>query len=143
MDRRDKSAFDATVIHAEPAAPDQLRARLKRLDRIADGLDTRFSVLGIKFGWDAILGLLPGVGDFAAMLPGAYIIYEGYNVGARKRVIGRMCANSAVDFALGSVPVLGNVFDLFFKDNRRNIGLLRQEMARLKQDRTLERESIT
>lgn len=106
-------------------------ARLARLDRLADRLDTRFRVLGIRFGWDSILGLIPGVGDLATALPGAYIIAEGARMGARRRVLARMGLNTATDFVLGGVPIVGDLFDLAFKANRRNIALLKREMARV------------
>lgn len=105
-------------------------ARLARLDRLADRLDDNFRVFGIRFGWDSVLGLIPGVGDIAAAAPGAYIITQAARMGSRRRVLARMGLNSATDFVIGSIPVLGDIFDIAFKSNRRNIALLRQEIAR-------------
>nr|WP_025312813.1 DUF4112 domain-containing protein [Roseibacterium elongatum] len=105
-------------------------ARLARLDRLADQLDARFRFFGIRFGWDSILGLLPGVGDVASAAPGVYIITEAARMGARRRVLARMGLNTAADVVIGGIPVLGDAFDVAFKANRRNIALLKREMAR-------------
>jgi len=104
--------------------------RLARLDRLADRLDDNFRVLGIRFGWDSILGLIPGVGDVAAAAPGVYIITEAARMGAGRSVLARMGLNSAIDFVIGGVPLLGDIFDVAFKSNRRNIALLKRDVAR-------------
>lgn len=108
-------------------APDEI----EKLDRLSTLLDSRFRIPGtpIRFGWDSILGLIPGAGDLASLGPSAYLIYRGYRLGARKRTILRMTANTGLDFIVGAVPVLGDVFDLVFKANNRNFALLRKELA--------------
>ena len=107
------------------------QAEIERLDRLADLLDSRFRipVIDVRFGLDAILGLIPGVGDFAALLPTAYMIWEGRKMGASNGVIGRMTVNAGLDFVVGSIPVLGSIWDIWFKANRRNMVLLRSEIA--------------
>lgn len=102
--------------------------RLKRLERLANLLDSRFTVVGIQIGWDSILGLVPGVGDVATAAPTAFAVVEGARMGARKRVLGRMVLNGAVDLFIGGIPILGDVFDLFFKSHRRNVALLSAEI---------------
>ncbi len=116
-------------LYRTSSSPDR-QARLERLDRMANKLDARFSVMGLRFGWDSILGLIPGIGDAATAIPGAYMIYEGARMGARKRVLGRMGANTAIDLVIGGIPVIGDAFDLFFKANRRNIAMLKRELGR-------------
>ena len=108
-------------------APDEI----EKLDRLSTLLDSRFRIPGtpIRFGWDSILGLIPGAGDLASLGPSAYLIYRGHRLGARKRTILRMTANTGLDFIVGAVPVLGDVFDLVFKANNRNFALLRKELA--------------
>jgi len=108
-------------------APDEI----EKLDRLSTLLDSRFRIPGtpIRFGWDSILGLIPGAGDLASLGPSAYLIYKGYRLGARKRTILRMSANTGLDFVVGAVPLLGDVFDLVFKANNRNFALLRKELA--------------
>ena len=114
------------------AAAHPRQADIDRLDRLADLLDSRYRipVINVRFGLDAILGLIPGVGDFAALLPTAYMIWEGRKMGASNGVVGRMAVNAGLDFVVGSVPVLGSIWDIWFKANRRNMALLRGEITR-------------
>lgn len=107
------------------------QTEIENLDRLSTLLDSRFRIPGtpIRFGWDSILGLIPGAGDLASLGPSAYLIYKGYRLGARKRTIIRMTANTGLDFIVGAVPILGDVFDLAFKANNRNFALLRKELA--------------
>ncbi len=106
-------------------------SEIEKLDRLSTLLDSRFRIPGtpIRFGWDALLGLIPGAGDLASLGPSAYLIYKGYRLGARKRTILRMTANTGLDFVVGAVPILGDVFDLAFKANNRNFALLRKELS--------------
>jgi hypothetical protein len=117
-------------IGPRPLARAETEARMERLERFANQLDARFQVLGFRFGWDSVLGLVPGVGDAATAAAGAWIVTEGARLGASRGVLVRMAANSGVDFMLGSVPLIGDLFDVVFKANRRNIALLRRDMAR-------------
>lgn len=105
---------------------------IEKLDHLARWLDSRYRIPGtsIRFGWDAILGLIPGVGDAATLLPSAYLIYKAYTLGARKRTLARMVINTGLDSTIGTVPVLGDAFDLFYKANNRNFTLLRRELER-------------
>lgn len=98
----------------------------KRLETVAYWLDERFRVpgTGVRVGLDGIVGLIPGVGDAATTLISLYLVAEGYRAGLPKRVLGRMLANVGIDFLLGSVPLLGDLFDVAFKANRRNLRLL-------------------
>ncbi|MDB2407235.1 DUF4112 domain-containing protein [Jannaschia sp.] len=100
-------------------------ARLDRLDRLADGMDSRYSLFGIHFGWDAILGLVPGIGDVASLGPAGYILLEAHRMGAPGSVKARMALNTGLDWLVGTVPLLGDVLDVWLKSNRRNIALLR------------------
>jgi hypothetical protein len=103
---------------------------IARLERLARLLDSRFVVpfTGIRIGLDGLLGLVPVVGDTAALLPGLYVILRAYKLGVPNRVLARMLANTAADYAVGSVPILGDVFDVAFKANRRNVEILRTEL---------------
>lgn len=106
---------------------DDIPDRLARLDRLADALDSRFRVplTQIRFGWDTVLGLLPGIGDIAALAPAGYILLEAHDLGAPTSLKARMAANIMVDTAIGSVPVVGDIFDIGWRANRRNVTLLR------------------
>ena len=115
-----------------PSQPDTaLAARLDRLERLAHGMDSAFRVPGtdIRFGWDAVLGLLPGLGDVATLAPASLIWLEGHRMGAPRRVKARMAVNIGVDWAMGLVPLLGDVADVAYKGNRRNVRLLREHFG--------------
>lgn len=93
-------------------------------------LDSKYRIPGtpIRFGWDFVVGLIPGIGDVASLGPSTYLIYRAHTLGVRKRTIGRMAVNTGLDFFVGAVPVLGDVFDLIYKANNRNFSLLRSEL---------------
>lgn len=105
---------------------------LRRLERLAHWLDSRFGIPGtrLRFGLDSVLGLVPGVGDLATALPAAYLIHRARRLGAPGHVLARMAANLGIDLALGAVPVVGDVFDVGFKSNLRNIALLKRHLER-------------
>lgn len=102
--------------------------RLARIERLADTMDHAFTVPGtsIKVGWDAILGLVPGIGDTLTLAPQAYILQQAHAMGAPKRILTRMALNSGVDWATGLIPLVGDLLDIGFKANRRNARILRQ-----------------
>jgi hypothetical protein len=118
------------VTLAPPAAPvtGAALASLVRLQRFARLLDSRFRipVIGVRFGLDPILGLVPGLGDAAAFAFGAWIIVEGARMGAPRALLGRMLGNSALDFVTGSVPVAGSLVDFVLRANTRNVRLLEE-----------------
>lgn len=101
-----------------------------RLENMADWLDSRFRIPGtnVRFGLDAILGLVPGLGDGVVALPSAYLIMSAQRLGASKWLVARMAANVGIDMVLGAVPLVGDLFDIGFKANRRNIALLRRHL---------------
>jgi hypothetical protein len=107
------------------------RERIERLDRLARLLDTAFSVPGtnIRFGADAVIGLVPGIGDGVTTALAAWIVYEAHRLGVPRRVLIRMIGNVAIDGLVGSVPVLGDVFDVAFRANRRNVRILREHFG--------------
>ena len=109
------------------------RARVERMERLSKTLDSRFRVpgLGIRVGWDSILGLVPGLGDLVTAGPAGLMIVEAARLGARKRAMARMGLNTAIDLGLGAVPVLGDVFDVFYKAHRKNAEILKSELARI------------
>jgi hypothetical protein len=115
-----------------PAAPDRAQ-KLESLDRLADVLDTRWRVPGTdwRFGVDAVASLAPGVGSVATGLVSAYMIKKAHEIGAPGHVLARMVGNVALDTVLGSVPVVGTIFDFAFKANRRNMKLLREHFSRI------------
>lgn len=115
-----------------PPVPADAAASLAELDRVARLLDSRWRIpgTGIRFGVDALAGLVPGAGDLASALVAAWIIYHGHRHGASRTVLARMAGNVALDTVIGSVPLLGSVFDLFYKANNRNMRLLRRHLEK-------------
>lgn len=107
---------------AEPAVP------LKWMDAWADLLDARFKIPGthIRFGLDFLLGLVPGIGDAISLGFSGILVATMAKHGASPWLVVRMLINVLLDATLGSVPLVGNLFDLFFKANHRNAKLLRQ-----------------
>lgn len=105
---------------------------MRDVDRLATLLDARFRIpgLGVRIGYDSLIGLVPGVGDTLAALPALYIIYRAHRLGASTPTLLRMAANTGVDVLLGTVPVVGDLFDIGFKSNRRNVDLLRRHLMR-------------
>ncbi len=99
---------------------------LERFRLIARGLDAQFRIPGIpvRFGWDAVLGLVPGIGDVSAGVIASYGLYAGYRLGAPAVVLFRMLGNIALDVLVGSVPIAGDLFDISWKGNLRNLALL-------------------
>jgi Domain of unknown function (DUF4112) len=99
---------------------------LQRLQRIARVMDTAFRVpfTRIRFGADSVLGLVPGAGDLVAFAVSAYAIQQARKLGVPGHITVKMLGNAAMDFGLGSVPLVGDVFDLFYKSNTRNLKLL-------------------
>ena len=106
--------------------------QLERIRVLATLMDNAFRVPGtsFRFGWDSILGLIPGVGDVATGIASASIIGYAIRLGVRKGVLARMLANLAVDVTIGAIPLLGDLFDAAFKSNVRNVALLEHELAR-------------
>ena len=109
--------------------PDHER-RLDRLDRLAETLDSRYRIplTRIRFGWDAILGLVPGLGDIATLGPAGFILLEAHRMGAPGGVKLRMAFNSGLDLIVGSVPLIGDLLDIGLRANRRNVALLRRHL---------------
>ncbi len=96
-------------------------ARLKRLEQ---RLDRQFNVLGVQFGLDGVIGLVPIVGDMVTGALGLYVIIEARRLGATRWTMARMVVNWVIDFTVGALPVVGDIFDIAFKSNTRNLRLL-------------------
>ncbi|MFC7051952.1 DUF4112 domain-containing protein [Hansschlegelia quercus] len=112
--------------------PSSRERTLADLDRLADLLDTRWRIPGTnwRFGVDALASIVPVAGDISTALVSAYMIKKARDLGAPGHVLARMVGNVALDTVVGSVPVLGTVFDFAFKANRRNMTLLRRHFGR-------------
>lgn len=100
--------------------------QLERLRHWSHLLDQAFRIPGtnIRFGWDVIVGLVPGIGDLSSPLFGAFILVQAYRLGVPRLVQARMLINAVVDALLGLVPGVGNIADVFWKANSWNMRLL-------------------
>jgi len=117
---------------AEPTI--QLRTRTvdPGLSRLTYYLDQFFRIPGtdIRFGIEPIIGfLLPGAGDALSAVMSAYIVIASMRYGLPKIVVGRMVFNVAADYLLGSLPLLGDLFDFAFKANQKNLDLLNRHAS--------------
>ena len=105
---------------------------VERARVLARALDSAVRIPGtnIRFGLDALLGLVPGLGDVAGAAMGGYFVLLGSRLGAPKPVLARMVLNVALDTLAGVVPVLGDLFDVTWKANTRNMALLERYVER-------------
>ena len=83
---------------------------------------------GRRIGADAIVGLVPVVGDLLSAGVGIFVVWRGSRLGLPRVVVARMLANSAIDLAVGAIPVVGDAFDLWFKANTRNLRLMQRHL---------------
>ena len=102
------------------------RQRLTHLRRLARLFDSAFRIPGtnISFGLDPILGLFPGIGDMASPIVTVLILWHGVAARVPKVVLARMVLNALIDAGVGSIPVLGDIFDVAWKANDWNLALL-------------------
>jgi Domain of unknown function (DUF4112) len=108
------------------------RDTIARLDFIARLLDTAFAVPGtnIRFGIEAVIRLMPGIGDAVASALSCVILMEAHRLGVPTRILARMVANVLLEGTAGAMPVVGDMFDIMFRANRRNIRILHDYMRR-------------
>jgi hypothetical protein len=105
-------------------------ARLERLQRLAWLLDASIGLpfTRFRFGFDAVVGLIPGLGDAIGALFSAYILLEAARFGVPRGLLLRMVANIALDTGVGTIPLLGDLFDAVYKSDLRNLSLLRRHL---------------
>lgn len=114
------------TVESSPGAFEALE-RLKKLERL---LDRQFSIGGIQFGIDSMIGLVPVIGDFVTGLLGFYLIQEAKRLGVSRWTKARMYTNWGIDVSVGAIPVIGDLFDVAFKSNTKNIKLLIADIER-------------
>lgn len=108
------------------------RAVRQRVEALEGVLERAFTVPGTQFkvGLDAIIGLVPVVGDWVAGAMSAYLIWEARNLGMSKWQMARMSANAVFDTAVGMIPFAGDLFDLAFRSNSRNLRIIKRHLDR-------------
>jgi hypothetical protein len=120
----------STTFHA--AFRSDPRGTFDRLDRLSRLLDIAFVVPGtnVRFGVDAILGVVPVIGDWAGVALSSWVIIEAARLGVPGSLLARMAFNVAIEGVVGSVPLAGDIFDVFWRANRRNVRLLGEHLRR-------------
>ena len=106
---------------------------MRRLDRFAQPLDNAYRVplTRRRIGLDGMVGLIPGTGDGITAVAALYPVAEAWRLGAPKRLLLRIVANIGTDCVLGAVPIAGDLFDLAYKTNLRNVALLPRPLGRI------------
>ena len=128
MRRTTLPTIAATTENSTDAAA---HGRLAGIDRLAWWLDNAITVPGTRFriGFDALIGLIPGVGDLVGTLLSGYIIAVAASQGVPRSALARMAINVAIEAIVGVVPIVGDLFDAAWKSNMRNIRLMEQFRA--------------
>lgn len=126
------TSFDSRDFAFKLSPPRTREERIARIETIANLLDTALFVPGtnFRFGFDALVGLIPGIGDAVTTAISLWLVKEAHALGAPRHLIVRMIGNIAIDGLVGAVPVLGDAFDVVWKSNRRNLHLLRRHLER-------------
>ena len=107
--------------------PASIRRRVEAMEQV---LERSFVIPGINkpIGLDAIVGLIPVMGDVITAAMGAYIVWEARNLGMPKWKLWRMAGNIAFDTAVGAVPLAGDLFDSLFRSNTRNLKIVKRHL---------------
>ena len=112
-----------------PIGSDPVSIR-KRIEAMEHLLERSLVIPGTKFpiGLDAIIGLVPIIGDLVAAAMGAYIVWEAKNLGLPKWKLWRMAGNIAIDGAIGAVPLVGDAFDVVYRSNTKNLRIVKKHL---------------
>ena len=122
---RNKPSLGRTAAAARRQAA---RERLITLTRLMDGL-FEIPVVRQKVGLDALIGMVPVLGDLVSAGIGLYLVFEARELGASRWLQARMVGNLLLDFLVGAVPLLGDFFDVLFRAHQRNLRLLQKELG--------------
>jgi hypothetical protein len=97
---------------------------LAALRKLAQVLDNRFEVMGVRFGADALIGLIPVAGDAVTLITGTTALYTSLRLKLPWHVHTRVVVNLLTDAGIGAIPILGDAFDFFFRSHKRNFRLV-------------------
>ena len=99
---------------------------LLKAQKLANLLDTavKLPFIPIRIGLDSIVGLIPGAGDALMLFVSLRIVWLGKSLGMPKALIAQMVKNSAIDFGLGFIPFVGDIVDIFYKANQKNVRIM-------------------
>ena len=104
---------------------------MSEVRRLAHLLDeaVKIPIINYRVGLDGLLGIVPVIGDFSGFAISSYIIFKAHNMGVPRQKVSRMIFNSVVDVLVGSIPLVGDIFDLFWKSNKRNVRIIERHFA--------------
>jgi hypothetical protein len=116
---------------AKASLPERQRSQVEveqSLEQLSRWMDGLFRIPGTswRFGLDSLVGLIPGVGDTASTLVSFYVLAAGVRYRVSKVTLLRMGLNIGVDYIFGAIPILGDLFDVAWKSNQKNVELLRR-----------------
>ncbi|WP_230534352.1 DUF4112 domain-containing protein [Microvirga roseola] len=125
------NAAHSAVFEAIKAAGPSRADSLARIALLARLMDSAFFIPGLNrhVGLDSIIGLVPGIGDAISAALSSYIIWEARQLGLPRWKIARMIGNVAIDTAIGAIPVAGDIFDIYFKANMRNLRIVHDHLG--------------
>ncbi|MAR56263.1 MAG: hypothetical protein CMM93_03690 [Rickettsiales bacterium] len=105
--------------------------RIERLERLAAAMDSKWGIPGtsIRLGWDTVLGLIPGFGDTLTSGVSFYIVHQAHQMGVPFWTKVRMVWNIIVDWFIGLIPLIGDLFDVGWKSNRKNVALIKKALG--------------
>ena len=126
MNTARRDVFEA-IKTAGPSREDAIA----RVTMVAKLMDSAFFIPGLnrRVGLDSVLGLVPGIGDAISAALASYIIWEARQLGLPRWKIARMIGNVAVDTTIGAIPLAGDLFDVYFKSNERNLRIIHEHLG--------------
>lgn len=127
-----RSSSQRDAPHASALDHREVTLTLARLDGLARVMDSAVTIPGTKIvmGFDALLGLFPVIGDAISGIISSYIIWEARRLGVSRIVMARMVTNSTIDAVIGSIPFAGDIFDVAYKSNLKNVALLKRHIEK-------------
>ena len=119
-------------VRVERYSHPETEAALARVEAVARIMDRMFEIPGtkVRIGLDAIIGIVPIIGDLISQVISSYIIWEARQLGVSRFTLARMMANSAIDTVVGIIPFAGDAFDIYFRANLKNLALLKAHLAK-------------
>lgn len=122
----DLAALKAVRLETGRTVEEELAA----LQAMARLMDSKFEVMGMRFGVDALVGLVPVLGDLVTLAAGSTALFTSVRLKLPWHVHARIAANLAVDAGIGAVPVAGDAFDFFFRSHKRSFRLVEQQVLK-------------
>lgn len=121
---------DAALMNVRLENGRTVQEELRKLDTLARMLDSQFSVMGMRFGFDSVLGLVPVAGDVATGIAGTYSLFTAIRLKLHPLAIAHIGWNLLFDTVIGAIPLVGDVFDFFFKSNTKNFKVIEKHLTR-------------